>query len=257
MHTILIQIPAVYWLKPGKTEQTQNYEWRYLGNTTATKHRPPDASEKKKKKKKKKKKRRDEEQIMTSQTPHTMIKLLSNDDKIAFMSLYNVLCHVCICLPLILIGYTCSCAVNKILFYSILFYSVKSPTHEKINCNRGTTLDQSIVKLLGFKPVLLAQNLTLNSGTALLNRISHGTDSSHVWKIRSDLSRGVKNSTEFFTAAERIPHPSVTNSFGISFIYSTQTYLSPFKKPLKKVPFFHARISHKRVCHSLWYTTYD
>ena len=103
---------------------------------------------------------------MTSQTPHTMIKLLSNDDKIAFMSLYNVLCHVCICLPIILIGYTCSCAVNKILFYSILFYSVKSPTHEKINCNRGTTLDQSIVKLLGFKPVLLAQNLTLNSGTA-------------------------------------------------------------------------------------------
>ena len=73
---------------------------------------------------------------------------------------------------------------------------------------------------------------------AVLNRISHGTDSSHVWKIRSDLSRGVKNSTEFFTAAERIPHLSVTNSFGISFIYSTQTYLSPFKKSLKKVPFF-------------------
>ena len=74
---------------------------------------------------------------------------------------------------------------------------------------------------------------------AMLNRISHGTDSSHVWKIRSDLSRGVKNSTEFFTAAERIPHLSVTNSFGISFIYSTQTYLSPFKKKkLKKVPFF-------------------
>ena len=73
---------------------------------------------------------------------------------------------------------------------------------------------------------------------ALLNRISHGTDSSHVWKIRSDLSRGVKNSTEFFTAAERIPHLSVTNSFGISFIYSTQTYLSPFKKTLKKCPFF-------------------
>ena len=92
---------------------------------------------------------------------------------------------------------------------------------------------------------------------ALLNRISHGTDSSHVWKIRSDLSRGVKNSTEFFTAAERIPHLSVTNSFGISFIYSTQTYLSLFKTTLKKVPFFHARISHKRICHSLWYKTYD
>ena len=57
-------------------------------------------------------------------------------------------------------------------------------------------------------------------------------------KIRSDLSRGVKNSTEFFTAAERIPHLSVTNSFGISFIYSTQTYLSPFKKTLKKFLFF-------------------
>ena len=42
----------------------------------------------------------------------------SNDDKITFISLYNVLCHVCICLPLTLIGY--SCAVNKILFYSIL-----------------------------------------------------------------------------------------------------------------------------------------
>ena len=41
----------------------------------------------------------------------------SNDNKITFMSLYNVLCHVCICLPLTLIGY--SCAVNKILFYSI------------------------------------------------------------------------------------------------------------------------------------------
>ena len=98
--------------------------------------------------------------------------------------------------------------------------------------------------------------------TALLNRISHGTDSSHVWKIRSDLSRGVKNSTDFFTAAERIPHLSVTNSFGISFIYSTQTYLSSFKKTLQKVFFFfcfffHARISHKRICHSLWYKTYD
>ena len=45
----------------------------------------------------------------------------SNDDKITFISLYNVLCHVCICLPLTLIGY--SCAVNKILFYSILFLS--------------------------------------------------------------------------------------------------------------------------------------
>ena len=44
----------------------------------------------------------------------------SNDDKITFISLYNVLCHVCICLPLTLIGYCC--AVNKILFYSILFY---------------------------------------------------------------------------------------------------------------------------------------
>ena len=43
----------------------------------------------------------------------------SNDDKITFISLYNILCHVCICLPLTLIGY--SCAVNKILFYSILF----------------------------------------------------------------------------------------------------------------------------------------
>ena len=43
-----------------------------------------------------------------------------NDDKITFISLYNVLCHVCICLPLTLIGY--SCAVNKILLYSILFY---------------------------------------------------------------------------------------------------------------------------------------
>ena len=73
---------------------------------------------------------------------------------------------------------------------------------------------------------------------ALLNRISHGTDSSHVWKIRSDLSRGVKNSTEFFTAAERIPHLSVTNSFGISFIYSTQTYLSPFKKNQNQSAFF-------------------
>ena len=73
----------------------------------------------------------------------------------------------------------------------------------------------------------------------------------------SDLSRGVKNSTEFFTAAERIPHLSVTNSFGISFIYSTQMYLSPFIKTLKKVPFFHARISHKCICHSSWYKTYD
>ena len=45
----------------------------------------------------------------------------SNDDKITFISLYNVLCHVCICLPLILIGY---CAVNKILFYSVLCSSV-------------------------------------------------------------------------------------------------------------------------------------
>ena len=27
----------------------------------------------------------------------------SNDDKITFMALYNVLCHVCICLPLILL----------------------------------------------------------------------------------------------------------------------------------------------------------
>ena len=43
----------------------------------------------------------------------------SNDDKITFISLYNVLCHVCIYLPLTLIEY---CAVNKILFYSILFY---------------------------------------------------------------------------------------------------------------------------------------
>ena len=46
----------------------------------------------------------------------------SNYDKITFISLYNVLCHVCICLPLTLIGY--SCAVNKIIFYSILFYSI-------------------------------------------------------------------------------------------------------------------------------------
>ena len=44
----------------------------------------------------------------------------SNDDKITFISLYNVLCHVRICLLLTLIGYCC--AVNKILFYSILFY---------------------------------------------------------------------------------------------------------------------------------------
>ena len=44
----------------------------------------------------------------------------SNDDKITFISLYNVLGHVCICLPLTLIGY--SYAVNKILFYSILFF---------------------------------------------------------------------------------------------------------------------------------------
>ena len=73
---------------------------------------------------------------------------------------------------------------------------------------------------------------------AMLDRISHGTDSSHAWKIWSDLSRGVKNSTEFITATERIPHLSVTNSFGISFIYSTQTYLSPFKQNLKKVLFF-------------------
>ena len=42
----------------------------------------------------------------------------SNDDKITFISLYNVLCHVCICLLLTLIGYCC--AVNKILFYSVL-----------------------------------------------------------------------------------------------------------------------------------------
>ena len=45
----------------------------------------------------------------------------SNDDKITFISFYNVLCHVCICLPLNPIGY---CAVNKILFYSILCSSV-------------------------------------------------------------------------------------------------------------------------------------
>ena len=57
-------------------------------------------------------------------------------------------------------------------------------------------------------------------------------------KIRSDLSRAVKNSTEFFTAAERIPHLSVTNSFGISFIYSTQTYFHLSKKPSKKCIFF-------------------
>ena len=87
-------------------------------------------------------------------------------------------------------------------------------------------------------PVLILPILMVKM-VAVLNRISPGTDSSHVWKIRSDLSRGVKNSIEFFTAAERIPHLSVTNSFGISFIYSTQTYLSPFKKKkLKKVPFF-------------------
>ena len=46
----------------------------------------------------------------------------SNDDKITFISLYNVFCHVCICLSLTLIGYCC--AVTKILFYSILFYVV-------------------------------------------------------------------------------------------------------------------------------------
>ena len=46
----------------------------------------------------------------------------SNDDKIIFISLYNVLCHVCICLPLTLIGLCC--AVNKILFYSVLCSSV-------------------------------------------------------------------------------------------------------------------------------------
>ena len=79
-----------------------------------------------------------------------------------------------------------------------------------------------------------AEKRLMWSYAAVLNRISHGTDSSHVWKIRSDLSSGAKNSTEFFTAAERIPHLSVTNSFGISFIYSTQTYLSPFKKKKKK-----------------------
>ena len=38
------------------------------------------------------------------------------------MLLQYVLCHVCICLPLTLIRY--SCAVNSILFYSILFYSI-------------------------------------------------------------------------------------------------------------------------------------
>ena len=42
----------------------------------------------------------------------------------------------------------------------------------------------------------------------------------------------------FLTAAERIPHLSVTNSFGISFIYTTQTYLSPFKKKPQKSAFF-------------------
>ena len=51
---------------------------------------------------------------------HFFLFFQSNDDKITFISLYNVLCHVCICLPLTLIGYCC--AVNKIQFYSILFY---------------------------------------------------------------------------------------------------------------------------------------
>ena len=51
---------------------------------------------------------------------HIFLFFQSNDDKITFILLYNVLCHVCICLPLTLIGYCC--AVNKILFYSILFY---------------------------------------------------------------------------------------------------------------------------------------
>ena len=51
---------------------------------------------------------------------HFSLFFQSNDDKITFISLYNVLCHVCIYLPLTLIEYCC--AVNKILFYSILFY---------------------------------------------------------------------------------------------------------------------------------------
>ena len=64
----------------------------------------------------------------------------SNDDKITFISLYNILCHVCICLPLTLIGY--SCAVNKILFYSILFSLSRRwstscvPTSRRMLCRR-------------------------------------------------------------------------------------------------------------------------
>ena len=60
---------------------------------------------------------------------HFFLFFQTNADKITFISLYNVLCHVCICLPLTLIGY---CAVNKILFYSVVCSSVSFFHHENI-----------------------------------------------------------------------------------------------------------------------------
>ena len=70
----------------------------------------------------------------------------SNCDKITFISLYNVLCHVCICLPLTLIGYCC--AVNKILFYSVLCSSVSffSPF---ITFSFGPNLSMVVVYCVG------------------------------------------------------------------------------------------------------------